>query len=59
MEEVLLENRAARRQMIFSNGYRAPKRPFNNRPNRSTRPGKHSRSINEIKKKLYAQLFGK
>lgn len=52
-------NRAQRRQLILPNGYRAPKRPFNNRANTSKRPGVHSRTTNELKKKIYAQLFGR
>lgn len=61
MEEInaVAPNRAQRRQGILANGYRMPKRPFNNRANTCTRPGKHSRTYNEIKKKIYAQLFGK
>lgn len=52
-------NRAQRRQLILPNGYRSPKRPFNNRANTSKRPGVHSRTTNELKKKIYAQLFGR
>lgn len=52
-------NRHQRRQLIFPNGVVAPKRPFNNRANTSKRPGVHSRTTNQIKKKIYAQLFGR
>ena len=52
-------NRRERRQGILANGMRMPKRPINNRANTSTRPGVHSRKTNEIKKKVYAQLFGR
>lgn len=52
-------NRHRRRQLIFPNGVAAPKRPFNNRANTSRRPGVHSRTTNQIKKKIYAQLFGR
>lgn len=52
-------NRHQRRQLIFPNGVAAPKRPFNNRANTSRRPGVHSRTTNQIKKKIYAQLFGR
>jgi hypothetical protein len=44
-------NRAQRRQLIFPNGYRAPKRPFNNRKrNKGTRP------LELKKEKIYEQL---
>lgn len=52
-------NRAQKRQFILPNGMRALKRPFNNRANTSKRPGVHSRTTNQIKKKIYAQLFGR
>lgn len=52
-------NRRERRQGILANGMRMPKRPFNNRANTSNRPGVHSRTTNQIKKKIYAQLFGR
>ena len=51
-------NRAQKRQFILANGMRASKRPFNNRANTSKRPGVHSRTTNQIKNKIYAQLFG-
>lgn len=52
-------NRHQRRQLIFPNGVAAPKRPFNNRANTSKRPGVHSRTMNQMKKRIYAQLFGR
>jgi hypothetical protein len=51
--------RAIRRGHVTLDGIIMPDRPFNNRANTCTRPGKHSRTYNEIKKKIYAQLFGK
>lgn len=37
----------------------APKRPFNNRGNTSKRRFKHSRSINECKKRIYGNITSK
>lgn len=52
-------NRHQRRQLIFPNGVAAPKRPFNNRANTSKRPGVHSRTMNQMKRNIYATLFGR
>lgn len=49
-------NRAVKRDRITPQGFLGPKHPFNNRPNRSTRKGVHSRVSNEFKKKLYEQF---
>lgn len=49
-------NRAIRRGHVVPNGLIIPKRPFNNRANTSKRKGVHSRSTNELKKKIYGQL---
>lgn len=49
-------NRAIRRGHVMPNGLIIPKRPFNNRANTSRRKGVHSRSTNELKKKIYGQL---
>ena len=43
-------NRAYRR------GVGIPNHPFNNRANTSKRKGKHSRALNERKKRIYEQL---
>ena len=48
--------RAMRRGHMTSEGIIMPRRPFNNRANTSKRKGVHSRSINELKKKIYGQL---
>lgn len=48
--------RAMRRSQVTAEGIIVPKRPFNNRANTSNRSGKHSRGINEIKKKIYEQI---
>lgn len=56
VETPLFANRKAKRQGIFSNGFRAPTRPFNNRANTSKRKNVHSRKFNELKKKIYASL---
>lgn len=37
----------------------APKRPFNNRGNTTKRTNKHSRSINEQKKRIYGSITSK
>ena len=52
-------NRHQRRQLIFPNGVAAPKRPFNNRANTSKRPGVHSKTMNQMKRNIYATLFGR
>lgn len=48
--------RAIRRGHVTTEGIIIPKRPFNNRANTSKRKGVHSRSTNELKKKIYGQL---
>lgn len=47
--------RAFRRGHISLIGEIYPKRPFNNRANTSTRKGRHSRVMNELKKDIYEQ----
>lgn len=48
--------RAIRRGNMTTEGIAIPKRPFNNKANTSKRRGVHSRSTNELKKKIYGQL---
>lgn len=48
--------RAIRRGQVTTEGIVIPRRPFNNRANTSKRKGVHSRSTNELKKKIYGQL---
>lgn len=48
--------RAIRRGHVTTEGIIIPKRPFNNRANTSKKKGVHSRSTNELKKKIYGQL---
>ena len=48
--------RAIRRGHVTTEGIIIPRRPFNNRANTSKRKGVHSRSTNELKKKIYGQL---
>lgn len=48
--------RAMRRGHMTSEGIVMPRRPFNNKANTSKRKGVHSRSTNELKKKIYGQL---
>lgn len=48
--------RAQRRGNVTRYGTIAPKRPFNNRANTSDRKDKHSRGINEYKKRIYGSL---
>ena len=48
--------RAMRRGHVTTEGIVMPIRPFNNRANTSKRKGVHSRSTNELKKKIYGQL---
>lgn len=48
--------RAIRRGHVTAEGIVMPRRPFNNRANTSKRKGVHSRSTNELKKKIYGQL---
>ena len=47
--------RAIRRGSITSEGIIMPSRPFNNRKN-SCKRGKHSRQMNEEKKRVYASI---
>lgn len=48
--------RAIERGNMTEDGMIAPKRPFNNRGNTSKRSGVHSRSMNELKKRLYGEI---
>lgn len=48
-------SRAYRRGHISLVGEIYPKRPFNNRANTSSRKGRHSRAVNELKKEIYEQ----
>ena len=48
--------RAMRRGNVTTEGIVMPRRPFNNRANTSKRKGVHSRSTNELKKKIYGQF---
>lgn len=48
--------RAMRRGHVTAEGIVMPRRPFNNRANTSKRKEVHSRSTNELKKKIYGQL---
>lgn len=48
--------RAMRRGHVTAEGIVMPRRPFNNRANTSKMKGVHSRSTNELKKKIYGQL---
>ena len=47
--------RAIRRWSVTSEGIIMPSRPFNNRGN-SCKRGKHSRQMNEEKKRVYASI---
>lgn len=47
--------RAIRRGYVTSEGIIMPSRPFNNRGN-SCKRGKHSRQMNEEKKRVYASI---
>ena len=47
--------RAIRRGLVTPTGYIIPLRPFNNRGN-SCKRGKHSRLMNEEKKRVYAGI---
>lgn len=49
--------RAVKRGHILSDGTRVPSKPFNSRGNSSKRKGKHSRSMNEEKKKIYESII--
>lgn len=46
--------RAFRRGNLTNYGYVVPRKPFNHRGNTCKRKGKHSRAMNELKKKMYA-----
>lgn len=48
--------RAMKRGHVTAEGIVMPRRPFNNRANTSKREVVHSRSTNELKKKIYGQL---
>lgn len=48
--------RAMKRGHVTTEGIIMPKRPFNNRADTSKRKDAHSRSTNELKKKIYGQL---
>ena len=48
--------RAMRRVHMTSERIVMPRRPFNNRANTSKRKGVHSRSTNELKKRIYGQF---
>lgn len=48
--------RAIRRGHVTTEGYIIPRRPFHNKANTYKRKGKHSRSMNELKKRIYAEL---
>lgn len=48
--------RAIRRGHVSLDGVIYPKRPFNNKANTSTRKGHHSRTMNERRKLIYAEL---
>lgn len=47
--------RAIRRGLVTPQGIIMPSRPFNNKKN-SCRRGKHSRPMNEEKKRVYASI---
>ena len=47
--------RAIRRGLVSEEGFMAPARPFNNKKN-SCKRGKHSRPMNEEKKRIYASI---
>ena len=49
-------SRAIRRGRVTNIGVLAPRKPYNNRGNTSTRSGVHSRDINEKKKAIYARI---
>lgn len=50
--------RAIRRGLVTNTGVMYPLRPFNNRGNTCNRKGKHSRAMNELRKKVYGELIG-
>ena len=47
--------RAIRRGLVTPEGFIMPSRPFNNKGN-SCKRGKHSRPMNEEKKRIYASI---
>ena len=47
--------RAIRRGLVTTEGFIMPSRPFNNKRN-SCKRGKHSRPMNEEKKRIYASI---
>lgn len=47
--------RAMRRGHVSVNGEEFPKKPFNNRANTSSRPGTHSRVVNQMKINIYGE----
>jgi hypothetical protein len=47
--------RAIRKGLVSPTGFIAPARPFNNKKN-SCKRGKHSRPMNEEKKRIYASI---
>lgn len=51
--------RAIRRGLVSVDGVIFPKRPFHNKANTCRNKGCHSRSTNEVKKRIYEQLKGK
>lgn len=53
--------RAIRRGNVTEEGIIMPKKPYNNRANTSRRKGVHSRTFNQKKKSIYAELsrYGK
>lgn len=48
--------RAIRKGRVTKYGVIIPKRPFNNRGNSNKKGKGHSRSLNELKKKIYGEL---
>lgn len=49
-------NRAIKRGHVSLDGVEYPDRPFSNKKNSCKRKGRHSRSTNELKKKIYGEL---
>ena len=47
--------KSVRRAIVTPQGYIMPNRPFNNKRN-SCKRGKHSRPMNEEKKRIYASI---
>ena len=48
--------RALRRGHVTTDGIIMPARPFHNAANTCKRRGKHSRAVNELKKKIYERI---